>query len=100
MYPVYETDLSCRTEIEELPTLPEFPTAARISALVAQLEELKECMNPGSSGPTEPHLWLVGRIHPKTWENCREKSERKARAHCYDDLIDLLIEPVGHGKEE
>ena len=40
MYPVYETDLSVRTEIEELPPLPEFPTAARISEFVAQLEEL------------------------------------------------------------
>ena len=27
MYPVYETDLSVRTEIAALPTLPEFPTA-------------------------------------------------------------------------
>ena len=31
MYPVYETDLSFRTEIEELPPLPEFPTATCIS---------------------------------------------------------------------
>ena len=30
MYPVYETDLSVCSEIEELPSLPEFPTAARI----------------------------------------------------------------------
>ena len=30
MYPVYETDLSVPTEIEELPPLPEFPTATRI----------------------------------------------------------------------
>ena len=37
-------------------------------------------------------LWLVGKIPPKTWENCRETSERKARTHSYDDLIDLLIE--------
>ena len=31
MYPVYETDLSVQTEIEELRPLPEFPTAAPIS---------------------------------------------------------------------
>ena len=76
MYPVYETDLSVRTEIEELPPLPEFPTAARIS--VAQLEELMGRMNPSSYGPTEPHLWLVGQIPPGTWENCKETSERKS----------------------
>ena len=48
MYPVYETDLSVRTEIEELPPLPEFPTAAHISEFVAQLEELMGRMNPSS----------------------------------------------------
>ena len=71
MYPVYETDLSVRTEIEELPPLPEFPTAARISGFVAKLEELMGRMNTSSYGPTEPHLWLVGKIPPRTWENCR-----------------------------
>ena len=92
MYPVYETDLSVGTEIEELPPLPEFPTAARISEFVAQLEELMGRMNPSSYGPTEPHLWLVGKIPTRTWENCRETSERKSRTHSYDDLVDLLIE--------
>ena len=56
MYPVYEKDLSVRTEIERLPPLPEFPTAARISEFVAQLEELMGRMNPSSYGRTEPHL--------------------------------------------
>ena len=49
-------------------------------------------MNPSSYGPTEPHLWLVGGIATRTWENCREMSERKSRTHSYDDLVDLLIE--------
>ena len=92
MYPVYETDLSVRAEIEELPPLPEFPTAARISELVAQLEELMGRMNPSSLGPTEPRLWLVGKIPPRTWENCKETSQRKSRTHSYDELVDLLIE--------
>ena len=92
MYPVYETDLSTRTEIEELPSHPEFPTSACISEFVAQLEELMGRMNPTSCGPTEPHLWLTGKIPPKTWDDCRETSERKARRHYYDDLVDLLIE--------
>ena len=81
MYLVYETDLSVRAEIEELAILPEFPTTARISEFVAQLEELMGRMNPTSYGPTEPRLWLVGKIPPKAWENCRETSERKSRTH-------------------
>ena len=92
MYPVYETDFSVRTETEELPALPEFPTAAGNSEFVAQLEELMGPMNPSSYGPTEPNLWLVGKIPPKNWENCRWTSERKSRTHSYDELIDLLME--------
>ena len=92
MYPVYEKDLSVRTEIEGLPPLPEFPTGARISDFVAQLAELMGRMNPSSYGPTEPHLWLLGKIPAKTWDNCRETSETKARTHSYDDLVNLFIE--------
>ena len=66
MYPIYETDLSVGTEIEELPSLPEFHTAARISDFLTQLEELMGRMNPTSYGPTEPHLWLIGKIPSKT----------------------------------
>ena len=91
-FPVYETDLSVRTQIEELPLLPEFPTAARISEYVCDLEYLFSRMNVGSYGPTEPHLWLVGKIPPRTWDDCRSTSERKRRTHTYDDLVDLLIE--------
>ena len=90
MHPVYGTDLSVGTEIEELPPLAEFPTAARISEFLAQLEELMGRMNPSSYGPTEPHLWLVGQLPTRTWENCRETSERKSRTHPYDDLVHLL----------
>ena len=92
MYPVYETDPSVRMQIEELPPLPEFPTAVRISEFVAQLKELMGRMNPSSYGRTEPHLWLVAKISTRTWENCRETSERKSRTHSYDDLVNLLIE--------
>ena len=98
MYPVYERDLSVRTEIEELPPLPEFLTAARISEFVAQLEELMGRMKPSSYGPTEPHLWLVGKIPTRTWDNCRETSERKSWTHSYDDLVDLLIK-LAMGRE-
>ena len=92
MYSVYETHLSVQKKIEELPPLLQFPTAARISELVAQLEELMGHMNPSSYGPTEPHLWLVGKIPTRIWENCRETSERKSQTHPYNVLIDLLIE--------
>ena len=49
-------------------------------------------MNPTPYGPKESHLRLVGKITPKTWENCREMSEGKAPTNCHNDLVDLLIE--------
>ena len=91
-FPVYETDLSVRTQIEELPMLPEFPSAARISEYVCDMEYLFSRMNVGSYGATEPHLWLMSKIPQRTWDDCRSTSERKSRTHSYDTLVDLLIE--------
>ena len=98
MYSVDETDLSVRSEIEELPPLPEIPTAARICEFVAQREELMGSMNPSANGPAELHLWLDGKNFPRTWENFRETSEREARTHSYDELVGLLIE-LAMGRE-
>ena len=89
---VYETDLSVRTQIEELPILPQFPSAARVSEYVCDLKYLFSRMNVGSHGPTELHLWLVSKIPTLMWDHCRTTSERKSGTHTYDDLVDLLIE--------
>ena len=91
-FPVYETDLSVRTQIEELPMLPEFPSAAQVSEYVCNLEYLFLQMKVGSFGATEPHLWLMSKIPSRTWDDCRATTERKSRTHSYDDLVDLLIE--------
>ena len=91
-FPVYETDLSVRTQIEELPMLPELPSAARISEYVCDLEYLFSRMNVGSYGATEPHLLLMSKIPVRTWDDWRCTSERKSRTHSYDELVDLLIE--------
>ena len=90
-FPVYEADLSVGTQIEELPMLPEFPSAARVSEYVCNLEYLFSRMNVASYGATEPHLWLMSKIPARTWDDCRTTSERKSRTHTYDDLVDLLI---------
>ena len=65
-YPVYETALSVRTEMEEMPSFSEFPSAARLSEFVAELKELMGRMNPASYAATSPHLRLVGGMPPKT----------------------------------
>ena len=72
--------------------LPEFPSAARVSEYVCDLEYLFSRMNVGSYGATEPDLWLMIKIPARTWEDCRTTSERKSRTNTYDDLVDLLIE--------
>ena len=91
-FPVYETDLSVRTQMEELLMLPEFPSAARIPEYVCDLEYLFSRMNVGSYGATEPHLWLMSKIARRTSDDCHSTSERKSRTHSYDELVDLLIE--------
>ena len=91
-FPVYETDLSVRTQIEELPMLPEIPSAAGISQYVCDLEYLFSRMNVGSYGATEHHLWLMSKIPQRTWEDCRATSWRKSRTNSYDELVDLLIQ--------
>ena len=72
--------------------LPQFPSAARTSQYVCNLEYLFLRMNLGSYGATEPHLWLMSIIPQRTWDYCRSTSERKFRTHSYDELVDLLIE--------
>ena len=72
--------------------LPDFPSAARISEYVCDLEYLFSRMNVGSYRATEPHLWLMSKITQRTWDDCRSTSERKSKTHSYDELVDLLIE--------
>ena len=86
-FPVYETELSVRTQIEELPMLPEVPSAARVAEYVCDLEYLFPRMNMGSYGASEPHLWLISKIPTRTWDYCRATSERKSRIHSYEDLL-------------
>ena len=71
--------------------LPGFPSAARVSEYVCDLEYLFSLMNVGSYGATEPYLWLMSKIPTRTWDDCRATSEGKSRSHSYDDLVDLLI---------
>ena len=59
---------------------------------MGNLEYLFSRMNMGSNEATEPHLWLMGKIPQRTWDDCRATSERKSRTHSYDELVDLLIE--------
>ena len=47
-FPVYEADLSVRTQTEELPMLPDFPSVARVSEYLCDLEYLFSQMNVGS----------------------------------------------------
>ena len=72
--------------------LPEFPSAARVSEYVCDLEYLFSRINVGSYGATEPHLWLMSKILARMWDDCRTTFEEKTRTHTYDDLVDVLIE--------
>ena len=91
-YPSYETDLSIRTEIQNLGMLPNNPKAARITELLADLDHWVGRLTPGSYGSDELLFWLVAKIPTSVWDECRAKAERKARTLTYQDLSVLLHE--------
>ena len=91
-YPSYETDLSIRTEIENLAMLPNNPKAARISELLADLDHWVGRLTPGSYGSDEMLFWLVAKIPRDVWDECWATAERKARTLTYEDLSVLLLE--------
>ena len=91
-YPSYETDLSIRTEIQNLGMLSNNPKAARITELLADLDHWVGRLTPGSYGSDELSLWLVAKIPTSVWDECRGTAERKARTLPYEDLSVLLLE--------
>ena len=49
--------------------------------------------SPRPSAPTYlPTYWLVAKLPPQLWDECRSTAERKARALNYEDLSVLLLE--------
>ena len=91
-YPSYETDLSIRTEIQNLGMLPNNPKAARITELLPDLDHWVRQLTPGSSGSDQLLFWLVAKIPISVWDECRATAERKARTLTYEDLSVLLLE--------
>ena len=91
-YPSYDTDLSIRTEIQNLAVLPNNPKAARISELLADLDHWVGRPTPGSYGSDELLFWLVAKMPRDVWDECRATAERKARILTYEDLSVMILE--------
>ena len=97
-YPTYETDLSIRAGIQNLPVLPKNPKPARVSELLADLHHWAGRLTPGSYSRDDLLFWLVAKLPRELWDECRSTAERKARVLHYDDLCVLLLE-LGLEKE-
>ena len=91
-YPTYETDLSIRAEIQNLPMLPNNPKPGRVSELLADLDHWAGGLTPGSYSSDDLLFWLVAKLPRELWDECRSTAERKARALHYEDLCVLLLE--------
>ena len=91
-YPTYETDLSIRAEIQNLPVLPNNPKAGRVSELLADLDHWAGRLTPGSYSSEDLLFWLVAKLPRDLWDECRSTAERKARSLRYEDLCVLLLE--------
>ncbi len=57
LYPTYETDLSIRSEIANLATLPANPEASQITELLGDFEHWVGRLTPGSYGSDELLFW-------------------------------------------
>ena len=61
-YPTYETDLSIRAEIQNLPVLPNNPKPGRVSELLADLDHWAGRLMPGSYSSDDLLFWLVAKL--------------------------------------
>ena len=61
-YQTYETDLSIRAEIENLPVLPNNPRAGRVSELLADLDHWVGQLTPGPYSSDDLLFWLVAKL--------------------------------------
>ena len=91
-YPTYETDLSIRAKIQNLPVLPNNPKPGRVSELLADLDHWAGRLTPGSYSSDDLLFWLVAKLPRELWDECRSTAERKARSLRYEDLCVLLLE--------
>ena len=67
-YASCETDLSIRMEIRKMAMLPNYPKAARISELLAELDHYAGQLMPGLYSSTELLLWLVAKMPGDIWD--------------------------------
>ena len=91
-YPTYETDLSIRTEIQNLALLPNNPKPARVSELLADLDRWAGRLTPGSCSSDDLLFWLVAKLPRELWDEFWSTAERKTRALNYEDLSVLHLE--------
>ena len=61
-YPTYETDLSIRAEIQNLPVLPNNPKPGRVSELLADLDHWAGRLTPGSYSSDDLLFWLCAKL--------------------------------------
>ena len=91
-YPTYETELSIRAEIQNLPVLPNNPKPGRVSELLADLDHWAGRLMPGSYSSDDLLFWLMAKLPRELWDECRSTAEHKARSLRYKDLCVLLLE--------
>ena len=70
-YLTYETNLSIRAEIQNLPMLPNNPKPGRVSELLADLDHLAGRLTPGSYSSDDLLFWLLTELPRELWEECR-----------------------------
>jgi hypothetical protein len=94
LYPKLENDISLRSSIEKVPSLPANPDPAIVAQLFLELEELFARMTKGSMSDQEKFLVLVKKLHPKTFGELRGDRHYKHRTEDYGSLKEAILEKV------
>ena len=76
-YPTYETDLSIRAEIQNLPVLPNNPKPGRVPELLADLDHLAGRLTLGSYSSDDLLFWLVDKLPRELCDECRSHDHKQ-----------------------
>ena len=92
LYPTYVTDLELIQEIERIPRLKEYPTAADIAQYFQKFTTLTDQLATSYYDDSKALLHLLPRVPPKTMDEILATPEKLSRIHTFISLVDLLYE--------
>ena len=100
LFPKLENDLTLRTKLDKIQSLPQISEPAMVAKPFLEMEELMGKMSKVSMSDQEKFILLTKKIHPKTFQEMRSDRFFKRRTETYQDLKSALLEKVEEDWQE